>query len=501
MRTKRKRPAYHTSPQEPQTEAPREEQAQEQEASEPETAQQEAPKKVGRLSRINKRVLFFGTAVLVALVLFAIAFMDSFSSFADKVMDIISPLIIGGIIAYLCNPIFTFYEYKVFGRMKKGNARRGISLALTIITAFAIVALIVLMMVPELIKSIERLVDNSDTYISGFLGWVQGILDRFSVDIDISDTEKLESFLTNIFGSMENMYSKLLSLISKDDVAGSVMEVIMAIFNAFKNVIIGLFIAFYLLGSKEKRIAQVRKFRAAILTEKQDQKLSEFIQLTDDCFGGFIFGKILDSLVIGILTFVLMTIFDVSDYNLLISTFIGLTNVIPVFGPFIGAIPSAFIVLICNPSKFFLFIILILIIQQLDGNIIGPKILGDSTGVSSLCVIIAICTCGSIWGIPGMIIGVPIFAVVIEWIKRILEARLKEKNKPTDTLEYYPSDTVVNAEQDLYYEHSGLRYRYEHSKMKPRMERMQNNMFSHLGRQNKSGKGTRTAKKARRQKK
>lgn len=116
-----------------------------------------------------------------------------------------------------------------------------------------------------------------------------------------------------------------------------------------------MFIAFYLLASKEKRIAQVRKFRAAMFTEKQDAKLSEFIELTDHCFGGFIFGKILDSLVIGILTFALMTIFGVSEYNLLIATFIGITNIIPVFGPFIGAIPSAFIVLISNPSKAFLF--------------------------------------------------------------------------------------------------------------------------------------------------
>lgn len=455
-------------------------------------ASKDAAGSVGRLSRINKRTIFFGAVAIVALVLFTIAFMGSFAAFADVVMDIVLPLIIGCVIAYLCNPIFEFYEYRVFGRLAKGNVRRGVSLALTVITAFLIVGLIAYMMIPELIDSIEQLIANSDAYINRFLGAAQSFIDKLPVELDISNSQKLEEALTNIFGSVENMYTEILEFLSQGDAVGSVIDILLRVFNVFKNLIIGLFIAFYLLASKEKRIAQVRKFRAAMFTEKQDAKLSEFIELTDHCFGGFIFGKILDSLVIGILTFALMTIFGVSDYNLLIATFIGITNIIPVFGPFIGAIPSAFIVLISNPSKAFLFILLIFIIQQLDGNIIGPKILGDNTGVSSLCVIIAICTCGSIWGIPGMIIGVPIFAVIIEWIKRILEARLKEKNKPTDTLEYYPSDAVGNAERDLYYEHSGLRYQYEHSSLKPRFERMKNKVYRSLGRQNRAPKANDT---------
>ena len=186
----------------------------------------------------------------------------------------------------------------------------------------------------------------------------------------------------------------------------------------------------------EKRMAQIRKFRKAMFSKKTDDRIEEVVTLADKTFGGFIFGKILDSLVIGILTFVMLAIFDVSPYNLLIATFVGITNVIPVFGPFIGAIPSFFIVLISNPEKAFLFLVLILIIQQLDGNIIGPKILGDNTGVSSLCVIIAIAICSTLWGVMGMIIGVPIFAVVIELIKRMLEKRLIAKGEPTDTLEY-----------------------------------------------------------------
>lgn len=439
---------------------------------------------VGFFSRINKRLLFFGVVVIIALILFFVAYLDSFTGFAKTVSDIISPLIIGCVVAYLCDPILEFYEYRVFGRMKKGNGRRGLSLALTVLTAFAILALIALMMIPELIASVKKLIAESDNYINEFLKFSQGIVNWFNGSFKTNlQIGSMEEGMTNIFGMVEKWLSDMTQVDNLAQFGGDVWAILLAIFNAFKNLIIGLFIAFYILGSKEKRIAQINKFRAAMLSEKQNKRLGEFVELTDHCFGGFIFGKILDSLVIGILTFILMTIFKVSEYNILIATFVGLTNVIPVFGPFIGAIPSAFIVLISNPSKTFLFIILILIIQQLDGNIIGPKILGDNTGVSSLCVIIAITVCGSIWGIPGMIVGVPLFAVVIEWVKRILELRLRQKGKETDTLAYYPKDAVGNAEQDLYYEHAGLLYQYEHSGLKPKFERMKNKMFSKVGRQ------------------
>ena len=139
--------------------------------------------------------------------------------------------------------------------------------------------------------------------------------------------------------------------------------------------------------------------------------------------------------------------------------------------------------LISNPDKAFLFLLLILIIQQLDGNVIGPKILGDNCGVSSLCVIIAIAICSALWGVMGMLIGVPIFAVSIELIKRMLERRLAAKGEPTDTLDYYSAHAVGNAEMDVYYEHSTLRYSYDHSKLKPRLERLKNGILSHLGRQ------------------
>lgn len=439
----------------------------------------------------KKRTVFYIAATIVALLLFAAAVSDPLVGVFKYILSILSPLIIGVVIAYLCDPILEFFEYRVFKWLGKGNLRRGLSLFFTIIVAFSIVAIVAVMMIPQLYQSITELFKNSEAYINSLLSWLQSGLNKMTANlpvdiVDISDIDKLMVFIDDMFGSAENALSELIAELQNIASEGNLMEktwaVLLGLFNSVKNLFIGLFIAFYILASKEKRIAQIRKFRKAMFSEKTDSKLEEFITLADKTFGGFIFGKILDSLVIGILTFVMLSIFEVSPYNMLIATFVGLTNVIPVFGPFIGAIPTFFVVLISNPSKAILFLFLILLIQQLDGNIIGPKILGDNTGVSSLCVIIAIAICSAMWGVVGMIIGVPIFAVVIELIKRMLERKLTAKGEPTETEHYYPADAVGIAEQDIHYEHATLRYSYEHSKLKPRVDKLRNGLLNHLGR-------------------
>ena len=442
----------------------------------------------------KKRTVFYITAVIIGLVLLAAAVMEPLVGVLRYILSLLSPLIIGGIIAYLCDPILEFYEYRVYKRMRKGNLRRGLSLFCTVITAFGIVAAVFAMMLPQLIDSLTELFKNYEVYLNNLLAWIQVHLESLTENlhveiVDISTLDKFMTFLDDMFGSVENAFSQVMETLAQFAEEGNLLEktwaALIGLFNAFKNLFIGLFIAFYFLASKEKRVAQFRKFRKAMFDKKTDDRIEEILTLTDRTFGGFIYGKILDSLVIGILTFVLLLIFEVSPYNLLIATFVGITNIIPVFGPFIGAIPSFFIVLISNPNKAFIFLVIILIVQQLDGNIIGPKILGDNCGVSSLCVIIAIAICSTLWGVLGMIIGVPIFAVVIELIKRMLERRLEAKGEPTDTLDYYPANAVGNAEIDVYYEHSTLRYTYEHSKFKHRFRRWRRNLFSHLGRQAK----------------
>ena len=443
---------------------------------------------------LKKRTVFYISATCLALLLFAIAIHEQLLTVIKYVFSILSPLTIGLVIAYLCDPIMEFFECRILRRMHNGSLKRGLALILTVVFVFGLVAVVGAMMIPQLYQSVTDLVTDYESYLNGLLNWIQNGLNSLTEHlpfevVDISDINKLTEFVNIMFGSMEEFLSQLMGSLQKFVTEGNLLEktwaILLNLANSFKNLILGVFIAFYILASKEKRVAQFRKIRKAMLSEKSNGKLDDFIDLTDKTFGGFIFGKLLDSAVIGVLTFVMLSIFEVSPYNMLIATFVGLTNVIPVFGPFIGAIPSFFVVLISNPDKAFLFLVLILIIQQLDGNVIGPKILGDNTGVSSLCVIVAIAICSAMWGIVGMLIGVPIFAVITEMVKRMLDRRLTAKGESTDTMEYYPSDAVGNAEKDLYYEHSSLRYSYEHSKLKPLVDKVRNGFLSHLGRQAK----------------
>lgn len=438
---------------------------------------QTPPKRRGLAAHIQHKTVFFGVFAVVALVCFIIAYNKNFSAFLNNILSILSPILVGCVLAYLCHPLLEFFEYRLFRRMKNKSARRGLSLFLTVVVFFVIIILFVLMIVPELISSLQTLIGNYSDYVNGFLSWFrQFITDtttKFGLEVAPETIDSIMLSLKEAVGSLGRVFSTVGNWLQKTDIsmefAGNVLTVIT---NLLKNTVLSLFIAFYILASLDKRKAQLRKFRRAVFNEKQDKKITEIVHLTDRTFSGYLFGVLVDAIVVGVITFIMLAIFEVSPYNMLIAVTMAVTNVIPVFGPFIGAIPSAFIVLITNPSKLILFILLMLIIQQVDGNILCPKIQGDNTGVSSLTVLIAIAIAGSLFGIIGMVIGVPIFAVFIELGKRAIEDRLIAKGEPTDTTVYYPKSALSNAEKDVYYEHAGLRYRYEHSKLKDRFDRL-----------------------------
>ena len=201
------------------------------------------------------------------------------------------------------------------------------------------------------------------------------------------------------------------------------------------NVIIGFIISVYMMFSKELFFARIHKLFTALFPEKSVEKMASVIHQSNDIFSGFISGKILDSFIIGLLCFIFMSIFG-WPYAMLISVIVGVTNVIPYFGPFIGAIPSILILLMVEPWTALWFAIFILVLQQIDGNIIGPKILGDSTGLSAFWVIFAITIFGSLMGPLGMFIGVPLFAVIYSLVRQFAEWRLSQKGLPTATDDY-----------------------------------------------------------------
>ena len=384
----------------------------------------------------------FITVCACAAVIFCMINFRTVLSVLKKATEILSPFTYGFIIAYLCNPIMVFYEKNVFlfkkNSKKARTAQRALSLTLAIITVLAMIAIMLYAVLPQIISSYNDLGKQVNTYIEN----IQQFADSFVVQHSSA-----------LLGTQYSNFSELLAAFDisfsfKDilNYAYSMLETGIEYVIAYggklvcgvKNALIGAIVAVYLLISKEKLCAQTKKILNAFLSRRSYLNCIRLARYTHKTFGGFIIGKILDSIIIGIITFFALWIFNIPYYPL-IAVIVGVTNVIPFFGPFIGAIPSAFIIFIASPVKAFWFIIIILVIQQLDGNVIGPRILGDSIGISALWVIIAITVAGGFFGFAGMLLGVPTTAIIYVLFKQHVEKRLKHKNAPVHT-EFYKTD-------------------------------------------------------------
>lgn len=392
----------------------------------------------------NKKKLFtLGiSCAIIFISLYLITNFSAISGFFASIFSVLSPIIIGAAIAYILNPLLKLFEYRVFKKLKSKAARRSLSLLLTYVVAILITIAILLLMIPQLIDSIKDLADQFDDYMDSTADLINSIVDNFTSDDALKD--RLDG---------EWLKATLLSFItSSGDLITAIGEYAkeygMGLFVGVKNAVLGFFVSIYILISKESLHAQARRISAAIFKPQLRNRVLRYTRIANRTFGNFFIGKIIDSFIVGILVFIALIIFKI-PYPLLISTFVALTDIIPVFGPFIGAIPSAFIIFIADPRKALIFVILILVIQQIDGNIIAPKILGESTGISSLGVIVAIVIMGDYFGLIGMIVGVPIFATITIIVNELIENKLKSKGLPHTVEDYYPAYSLVNphAEQ------------------------------------------------------
>ena len=317
---------------------------------------------------------------------------------------------------------------------------------------FLFVSIILILLIPSLINT---LISFWDTYIVNYQDAIRGWVNSFNSAIaksklfnstnhlnpesiiswvqtklpwiDDMATGDLEALLPNVTNSISHNISAILEYVFSFGAS---------VFNFIKNFIFGIFIAFYMLMAKEKFKAYLRRLLNSFLSPKNVRSVVRFGKLVDRSFGGFIEGQLLDAIVVGIMSFFIFLIFGIPAPHLL-ATIIGVTNVIPVFGPFIGGIPASFIVLLTSPHQTILFILLIILIQQIDGNILCPHIIGDKINISSLATIIAIVTMGGLFGILGMIIGVPIFAVAIHIINDYTMNALRKKGLRTSLNDYY----------------------------------------------------------------
>ena len=353
------------------------------------------------------------------------------SSFQIKVGEILStlmPFIIGFIMAYLFNFILKFYEKSIskldFFKNKKHKFKRVIGLVLTYITVILLVFLFLNFVFPQLVSSIMGLVNDIPSYVSQATDLVNEFNDKYEIQEEYYNfllerwniyKESIIRFATNLIPVLGNFVKNTLSYLW--------------------NIVIGLIVSIYLLIDKERFFGMIKKINRALFSEQVANRLAELTSRSNYIFGQFLSGKILDSFIIGVLTFVVITIFKM-PYTILISFIVGMTNIIPFFGPFIGAIPSAIIILFVSPVKALWFILIIFIIQQIDGNIIGPKILGDSLGISAFWILFSLLVSGKIFGFIGLIIGVPLFVLIYSIVKDIVENRLKKKELPYETDDY-----------------------------------------------------------------
>ena len=298
--------------------------------------------------------------------------------------------------------------------------------------------------VPQVIDSIVGIIGNLGTYFNNIEQWVNGILAKYP---EILST--INSQIKNIETAIMDAVNQIMPQIS--DIIKKITDGTLTFILAIKDFLIGIIVSVYFLLDKEHFQAQLKKTVYAFFPQKATNGVLKVCKQVNNSISGFISGKIVDSIIIGCLCFICMTVMKL-DFSVLISVIVGITNIIPFFGPFIGAIPSAVLLLVSTPKQVIPFLILIFIIQQLDGNVIGPKILGQSIGISAFWVLFSILIGGGLFGFAGMILGVPIFAVVYSLINELIEYLLEKKSMPIATSEYIPvpSEPTENKQHHNY---------------------------------------------------
>ena len=368
-----------------------------------------------------------------------------------RLNDILMPFYMGIVMAYLLCPIYNGTA-KVIYRLNKGRFKRPINdlkLARVIATLISLTVLVVvvggciMMILPDLWESIMGLLQGLPDTMSGFIQWLRTNIEANPEALTFL-TGKLDGLTdTVIVWAQEKMVPGAEAVLNNLSVG--VIGTVGVVFDVFVAVIICV----YVLNNKEMFIAQSRKLVLAIFKPERAQKIFELGHLSNETFGGFINGKIIDSVIIGIICFIAMTLLGL-PLPMLISVVVGVTNIIPFFGPFIGAVPSAIILLIIEPMSALKFVIMIIVLQQVDGNIIGPKILGKTTKLASFWVMFAIIVSGGLFGFVGMVLGVPMFAIIYTYISRAINGRLREKNLETDTLVYEDFSKYNVKKEDLF---------------------------------------------------
>lgn len=343
----------------------------------------------------------------------------------SNLLAIFAPITFGLVMAYLFNFFLILYEEKVLSRFELNHSKkRVIGMILTYLSVFILFGLFLQFILPQLLTSLTGIITEIPSLVKTVSDEFIALTNSISIDPYLQEIiiDKSNEFIAYVV----NLSTSILPMIANYGII---------LMSRIWNIVLGLIISIYLLAEKERFAALIKKSVYALASTKVADKTFELVDLADNIFGKFLSGKILDSAIIAVLTFFVLIVFKM-PYPLLVAFIIGITNIIPFFGPFIGAVPAFFIILFVSFNQAFIFLILIIIIQQIDGNFIGPKILGDSLGINAFWILFSLLISGKLFGFIGMIIGVPLFAFIYAIIKELLEARLKKKSLPIETKEY-----------------------------------------------------------------
>lgn len=385
---------------------------------------------------------------------------DIFSGFMFM-LSVLKPVIYGAIIAYILNPLTKmYYRLLLKGYEKKGKSpsdktvriMESMTIVFALLTGVLIIAILCWLVIPQLITTVISLIETVPSQANDYYNYITDkiqsnkyIASRMQ-DTALQATKYMDNIMNNdLFPWLKSELLPNLNIYAKQFANG-----VMSFINVLYNLFIGIIVAIYLLKGKRVFAAQAKKITYGVCRKKTADTIIHYVRISNNMFSGFISGKIVDSTIIGIICFILMTIFRM-PYALLVSVIVGVTNVIPVFGPYIGAIPSALLILLVSPVQALYFIILVAILQQVDGNIIGPAILGESTGLSAFWVLFSILFFGGFWGIVGMLVGCPLFAVIYTIAKDFINYCLGKRKLSTDTQTYVNLKTIENGRDGYEY--------------------------------------------------
>ena len=388
-------------------------------------------------------------AVIAAGVLFyfSIDYMGDLVKAIRSLMGILSPFIWGLVISYLLVPSMMMYERKLFrplvAYIKKRRPKvklskklpRVLALILAEIVMLLLITALIYLIVPQVYDSISAIITNSPTYFESASKAIDNLLHDFP---------EIEMYATKVFGNITETLTKWATntlLPSMENIVTNITTGVFSVVKAVYNIAIGMIVSIYILYNKEPFIAHYRKALYCLFKPEKARKISSALRFADRTFMGFIVGKLLDSAIIGMICYVGCVVMRM-PYDLLISVIIGVTNIIPFFGPFIGAIPSALLVLLVDPKMCLWFVIFIIVLQQIDGNIIGPKILGTSIGINGFWVLFSIVFFGGLFGFWGMLLGVPTFVIIYTAVERAVNRKLESRDLPTDASVYANLDYI-----------------------------------------------------------